>query len=163
MIKKKICLLGYYAVGKTSLARRFVDETFSEKYLTTIGVKIDKKEVVIDNNSIQLLIWDIHGEDRFQKVQKSYLIGTAGYLLVIDATRTESVDIMFQLKKMAEESLKNAPFLVLINKSDLIDEIIVTPETLIELGINKNQILTTSAKTGENVEDAFRLLASQLL
>lgn len=163
MIKKKICLLGYYAVGKTSLTRRFVHETFDEKYHTTIGVKIDKKKIIVNNETIQMLIWDIHGEDRFQKVQKSYLIGASGYLLVVDATRAESVDIMLQLKKIAQDNLRDAPFLLLINKSDLVDEIVVTPKMLIDLGINAEQIISTSAKTGERVEEAFFTLACKLI
>jgi len=73
MISQKICLLGAPAVGKTSLARRFVFSTFSDKYHSTIGVKIDKKSIVVDDMDVNLIIWDVQGEDRYQKVLGAYL------------------------------------------------------------------------------------------
>ena len=162
MIKKKICLLGYFAVGKTSLVRRFVFETFDDKYLTTIGVKIDKKEIQLSEESIQLLIWDIHGEDRFQKVQQSYLIGAAGYFLVVDATRDESLQVALNLKTLVEQTVGDIPYLILLNKSDLINEIVITPEKISELGFQPENIILTSAKTGLGVEEAFVELAKRL-
>lgn len=162
MIKKKICLLGYFAVGKTSLVQRFVFETFSEKYHTTIGVKIDKKEIQINNVPTQLLIWDIHGEDRFQKVQKSYLIGAAGYLLVLDCTREESLKVALELKNLVETTVGDLPFMALLNKSDLKDEQVLYPQTLEEHGIPAGNIILTSAKTGGGVEEAFNGLGQKL-
>lgn len=79
MIKKKVCMLGAFAVGKTSLVERFVKSIFSEKYVTTVGVKIDKKSMQFDNEQIELLLWDIHGEDEFQKVRPSYLRSNSRY------------------------------------------------------------------------------------
>ena len=87
MIQKKICMLGGYAVGKTSLVSRYVSSMFSEKYMTTIGVKIDKKGVDTEKDRVELVIWDIYGQDDFQKVRMSYLRGASGYLLVLDGTR----------------------------------------------------------------------------
>ena len=87
MIQKKICLLGGFGVGKTSLVSRFVHSIFSDKYLTTVGVKIDKKRVDLGSQQVDLVIWDIYGEDDFQKVRMSYLRGASGYLLVADGTR----------------------------------------------------------------------------
>jgi len=162
MIKKKICLLGFFAVGKTSLVRRFVYESFSEKYLSTIGVKIDKKEVQINEEPLQLLIWDIHGEDRFQKVQQSYLIGAAGYFLVVDATREESLQVALDLKKLVDTTVGEIPFLLLINKSDMIDEMVISPQQIINLGFPVENIFLTSAKTGMGVEEAFIELAKKL-
>lgn len=159
MIKKKICLLGYFAVGKTSLVRRFVHQTFSEKYHTTIGVKIDKKELSLDGEAIQLLIWDIHGEDKFQKVQKSYLIGSSAYFLVVDATRKDSLKAALDLKVMVEEVVGSIPYLALINKTDLVNEVEVRGEDLIKEGIDADLIFETSAKSGTGVELAFEKLA----
>ena len=87
MIQKKVCMLGGFAVGKTSLVARFVSSLFSEKYLSTVGVKVDKKAVHVDGRDVTLMIWDIYGQDEFQTVQHSQLRGMAGYLLVIDGTR----------------------------------------------------------------------------
>ncbi|MFA9389580.1 MAG: Rab family GTPase [Prolixibacteraceae bacterium] len=162
MIKKKICLLGYFAVGKTSLVRQFVFESFSEKYHTTIGVKIDKKEVLLEEASMQLLIWDIHGEDRFQKVQQSYLIGAAGFLLVIDSTREESLPVALELKELVHKTIGDVPFLILLNKCDLVDEIVLTPAMMVDMGFSQDLIIQTSAKTGQGVEYAFLEIAKKL-
>ncbi len=78
MISKKVCLLGGFAVGKTSLVARFVHGVFSEKYLTTIGVKIDKRSMTVDDDELDLVIWDIYGEDDYQRVRMSYLRGASG-------------------------------------------------------------------------------------
>lgn len=87
MIQKKVCMLGAFAVGKTSLVERYVKSIFSEKYQTTVGVKIDKREVLVGATTVKLVLWDLHGEDRFQAVQASYLRGASGVLLVVDPTR----------------------------------------------------------------------------
>ena len=73
MLKKKICMVGQFAVGKTSLVRRFVDSIFDERYLTTIGVKIDRKDVTIDGKSITLMLWDLAGEDELAQLNVSHL------------------------------------------------------------------------------------------
>ena len=78
MIQKKVCMLGAFAVGKTSLVKRFVDSMFSEKYQTTVGVKIDRKRIQLDEQEVNLVLWDIHGEDELQKVRLSYVRGTSG-------------------------------------------------------------------------------------
>ncbi len=74
-------MLGSFAVGKTSLVQRFVHSIFSEKYHTTIGVKIDQKIIQINHQDVNILLWDIHGEDIYQKVKPAYLMGSSGYLL----------------------------------------------------------------------------------
>ena len=88
MLQKKICMLGGFGVGKTSLVSRFVSSMFSDKYLTTVGVKVDKKTVPIDSGEMTLMLWDIYGQDEFQTVRDSYLRGASGYLLVADGTRS---------------------------------------------------------------------------
>src|SRR4029453_515125 len=92
MIQKKICMIGAYAVGKTSLVTRFVESIFSTKYLTTVGVKINKKTITLDGKEITLILWDLHGEDEFQKLRLSYLRGSSGYILVADGTRRDTLE-----------------------------------------------------------------------
>ena len=109
MIQKKICLLGGFGVGKTSLVSRFVHSIFSDKYLTTLGVKIEKKAVTVEEKSVELIIWDLHGDDEFQKVNMSYLRGASGYLLVADGTRRHSIDTALMLHEAARRSIGNVP------------------------------------------------------
>jgi small GTP-binding protein len=163
MIKKKICLLGAFAVGKTSLISQFINQSFSEKYHTTIGVKIDQKNLTVDGIDITLLIWDIHGEDRFQKVQASYLFGSSGCFYVADATRKESLPAIIKLKELVEKTVGDVPYKVLINKSDLIDMFEIGINDIKELGIPEENIIKTSAKTGEGVENAFSELSKAMI
>jgi small GTP-binding protein len=156
MIKKKICLLGSFAVGKTSLVQQFVHSKFSDKYLTTVGVKIDQKAVRYNGADITLLVWDIHGEDEFQKIPTSYLKGSSGYLLVMDGTRRSTLETVEKIKQLADEAIgKDVPFILLINKVDLSDRWEMTFEDVNGFEKRGWRILTTSAKTGQNVEEAF--------
>src|SRR5258708_29384662 len=120
-MKKKIWLVGLFGVGKTSLVRRYVQRMFEDKYLTTIGVKIDKKDVNVDGQEVTLAIWDIAGEDDLAQARISHLRGASGYLLVADGTRRVSLDKAMELKQRIEELLGTLPFLLVINKADLRD------------------------------------------
>jgi small GTP-binding protein len=159
VIQKKICMLGGFGVGKTSLVSRFVHSVFSDKYLTTIGVKIDKKSLAIGSRQVDLILWDIHGDDEFQKVRMSYLRGAAGYLLVADGTRRSTLDTALALQESAERTIGRVPFLLLINKADLASNWDMDDLVLARLGW---RIIRTSAKTGAEVEEAFTTLARAL-
>lgn len=163
IIQKKICILGTFAVGKTSLVAQFVHGIFSEKYKTTIGVKIDKKSLELDGQPIELLLWDLTGDDRFQKVSTSYLRGSNGYLLVADGTRKPTLDVALTLHKHAQATLGEVPFVLLLNKADLVDEWELEDEDWTHLQALGWTILQTSAKTGTRVDEAFRILAQQLV
>jgi hypothetical protein len=163
VIQKKICMLGTFAVGKTSLVARFVKSIFSDKYHTTVGVKIDKKSLQLDEHEITLLLWDIHGEDEFQKIRQSYLRGTHGYLLVADGTRQQTLDSATTLQQYVEETTGKVPFILLLNKADLTDEWEVSEATLESLKGQGWTIIRTSAKSGEGVEEAFTTLSRQMI
>ncbi|QTA90363.1 Rab family GTPase [Desulfonema magnum] len=163
MIKKKICMLGAFSVGKTSLVQRFVKSMFSDKYLTTVGVKIDKKTISVNGQEVNLLLWDIYGEDNFQKVQMSYIRGASGYFLVVDGTRRSTLNTALELRERVEENIGNVPFILLFNKSDLEDEWEIDDEIIDQLSEDGLTVLRTSAKTGTGVEDAFLLLANKML
>ena len=163
MIKKKVCMLGSFAVGKTSLVQRFVTSIFSDKYLTTVGVKVDKITVSIDNQEINLLLWDIYGEDEFQKVKTSYLRGASGYFLVIDGTRKTTLDTALMLNERAEETIGRVPFVCLLNKVDLTDEWEFSDTELDTLSKKGWFVMNTSAKTGQGVEAAFLSLTKKML
>ena len=158
MIQKKICLLGGFGVGKTSLVSRYVHSIFSDKYLTTVGVKIDKKSVTVDGTDVDLVIWDLYGQDDYQKVRMSYLRGASGYLLVADGTRRSTLDTALALHDSAQATVPNAAFTLVVNKADLAHWEIT--DGLLDVLVQRGwRVLKTSAKTGSDVEDAFVTLA----
>ncbi len=157
-------MLGSFAVGKTSLVRRYVESIYSDVYQTTVGVKVDKKEVQSpDGREVTLVLWDLYGEDEFQKMRWSYLRGSAGFLLVADGTRRATLDKAIALEQRAREEVGQLPFVFIINKSDIIQEWEVDKSLEAELTARGWTILHSSAKTGEGVEQAFSLLTQKLL
>ena len=162
MISFKMCMVGSYAVGKTSLVARFVHSIYSDVYHTTIGVKIDKKIVSTDAGDANCLIWDIAGEDEFYTVRNSYLRGMAGYFLVLDRTRRVTLDTAISIHGRIRGMYPNVPSVVLLNKSDLAPEAEITDADLTYFGEQRMPVVSTSAKTGDGVEDAFRLLAGAM-
>lgn len=162
MLQKKICLLGAFGVGKTSLTRRFVHSIFSDEYLTTVGVKIDKKTVTVDGNEINMLIWDIAGEDEVSAVRTSYLRGSAGYLLVVDVMRAQTLEVAHEIHSRLKKEVGDIPFLCLFNKTDL-EDWEISESRMEELASQGWPVLRTSAKTGDNVEQAFMDLATKMV
>lgn len=162
MIQKKVCMLGAFAVGKTSLVSRYVKSIFSEKYHTTVGVKIDKKLVDVAGHRVNLILWDLHGEDEFQKVRTSYLRGSSGYILVADGTRRATLDTALSLHHRAKETIGHVPFILLLNKADLKAEWEVEQPALDALTAQGWTLMETSAKAGEGVEQAFLHLAGMM-
>ena len=163
MIQKKICMIGATGVGKTSLVRQFVKSIFSEKYHSTIGVKVDKKVVRLEENEVTMMLWDLQGEDDEFKIRPSFLRGASGYILVIDQTRYETLEIANLIQKMIETEFGEIPFYVLFNKNDLIDKIEISKEQMNSFVEDSDRIMRTSAKTGENVEKAFHQLAEDIV
>ena len=164
MVQKKICLLGAFAVGKTSLVLRYVNSMFGEKYHTTVGVKIDKKQLVSNEKDITLMIWDLAGQDDLTRLRTSYLRGVSGYVIVADGTRPFSLNTAINMHKEAREYTGDVPFIVAINKADLRDEQWqVEEEQLKALEDDGATIILTSAKTGEGVEEMFQQLTQNIL
>ena len=163
MISKKICLLGASGVGKTSLVRRFVHGIFSDSYLTTIGVKIDKKIIETEGGPLSVIVWDLSGEDEFNQVRMSYLRGAAGYLLVSDGTRPATYHKALELKARADEAAGDVPFVLVTNKSDLADEWRMSADDIDGLEEQGWMVRKASAKTGKGVEEMFSLLGTRLM
>ena len=152
MVSRKVILTGSFGVGKTSLFSRFIHNSFSDRYITTIGVKVDKKPMVVDGQDISILLWDIAGEVTQDKVPRSYFLGASAIIYVFDLSRPSTykniqVDIAY-LKKL----LPNAIIKIVGNKLDIMsaDKI---EEIKSELP-HPSDILT-SAKKGDNVENLF--------
>jgi small GTP-binding protein len=163
MIQKKICMVGAFATGKTSLISRFVLSIFSEKYHTTVGVKVDKKSLDFQGRTVNLILWDLYGEDEFLKVRMSYLRGSSGYILVVDGTRRNTLDKAFELQTKVEENIGKVPFILVLNKWDLTDEWEIEAHELAAIIQQGWTVIKTSAKTGQGVEEVFQTLANKML
>lgn len=163
-VQKKICMLGEFAVGKTSLVRRFVEGRFDDKYLSTVGVNISRKPVELDDHTtMNFILWDIAGNNGAGPVTTSYLTGAAAALLVCDLTRKDTLE---QLRTHADGFLKARPgsaIIIAANKADLESDWTVTEaEVKATADSLKSHYFLTSALTGKNVEMIFETLARQL-
>jgi small GTP-binding protein len=163
MLQKKVCLLGGFGVGKSSLVRRYVQSIFSDTYLTTVGVKIEKRMVNVGAADVALILWDIAGEDDVTTIRTSYLRGTAGYLLVVDVTRGETLEVAKSIQTRVTSEVGSVPFLFLLNKTDLKEDWDIPEQSLEDLKDAGYAVLQTSAKTGEGVEEAFQELAKRVV
>jgi small GTP-binding protein len=163
MIQKKICMIGASGVGKTSLIAKFVHSMFSDKYLTTVGVKIDKKTVSVDGAEVMLMIWDLEGDDEYQRLQMSYLRGTSGYLLVADGTRQITLDQAIEIQGRVAGAVGPVPFLLALNKADLAAQWEIEQARMDELTARGWKPFKTSAKEGAGVEEAFVELSRKMI
>ncbi len=166
-IKMKVCLIGEYAVGKTSLIRRYVYNTFSDRYIQTIGAKITKKALLLQyperrtNLDVDLTIWDIMGEKGFRELLKeAYFHGAQGILAVCDVTRK---DTLLELSNWIDSVTKvtgEVPVRFVANKIDLKDEAQFGEDDVRELSEEiGSSYLMTSARTGDGVEQIFEEIA----
>nr|AKQ01953.1 small GTP-binding protein [uncultured euryarchaeote Rifle_16ft_4_minimus_309] len=164
-MKVKICLVGEGAVGKTCLIRRFIQDQFDDRYISTLGAKVSKKEIKVDGPNggmdIDMTIWDIMGEKGFRELLKeAYFHGAQGVLAVCDVTRKETLEDLDDWVAAVVKVTGNIPMEYLANKYDLRDQMAVS-ESDIRAAAESHRapFLFTSAKTGENVEKAFANLA----
>ncbi|WP_162455027.1 Rab family GTPase [Pseudoxanthomonas kalamensis] len=161
-IARKISLLGDFGVGKTSTVARAVRNTFSETYLTTVGVKVDSKKLQMANGELRMVLWDIAGANTLDQMRANYIAGTQGTLLVADGTRADTADTALGLWQQAERLLgRSLPAVLLLNKRDLAGEWELPPDRIRELEALL-PVFSTSARTGEGVEEAFAALAARL-
>jgi small GTP-binding protein len=156
-------MLGSSAVGKTSLVRRFVHSVFSERYLTTMGVKIDRKPVRVDDCEVNLVLWDIHGSDEFARMFSTYLRGAAGALLVADGTRAATIATALETGQRLVSVVGEVPMVLVLIELGLTDEWEVDRRQTSSLRQQGWEVIETSAKLGTGVEDAFTGLARSML
>src|SRR5688572_28118748 len=163
MRQRKVCVLGAFGVGKTSLVRRYVESIFSDTYLTTVGVKIDKKTLTVGAEPVTLVLWDIAGEDDVNAIRMTYVRGAAGYFLVVDGTRAETLEVARSIQERVTREIGSIPFLLLLNKADLQESWELSTQPVAALETSGWAILRTSAKTGDSVEEAFQALAQRMV
>lgn len=163
MIQKKVCMVGLYGTGKTSLVQQYVHSMFSVKYHSTVGVKIDRKQVEVDGTPVSLVLWDLAGRDGTQDIPPSYLRGSHAVLFVVDGTRRETFDQLSDLETLVKSAAGEVPTLVALNKVDLASEWVLQASDESRLTSQGRQVQRTSAKTGAGVEAAFGWIARETL
>jgi small GTP-binding protein len=165
VIQKKICMLGDYSVGKTSLVRRYVEGKFDDHSLSTIGVKISRRIIQLSGQMpVNLLLWDLAGSEEFTGVQSNYLQGASGAFLVCDLTRIKTLAIIEVYARRIREISPRAALVIAGNKVDLEDQRQIADTELAKLAEELNAAwIVTSAKTGAGVEEAFAEMAERIL
>ncbi len=159
-ISRKVAILGQYGVGKSSLIRQFVHRKFSEKYLTTIGVHVQKKVLDINGTQLSMILWDLEGDTSISKVRPSYLAGSSGLIYVFDLHRSYTFENIKSEIDLLREQFPTEPLKIVGNKKDLLNE------QQLKLTLNALPVscdFVTSAKTGESVDDMFYELGTEIL
>jgi small GTP-binding protein len=159
-LQKKICMVGVFGTGKTCLVQRYVHSIFSTRYLGTVGVKIDRKEVQAGGRPVVLMLWDLEGRDSHRDISPSYLRGAHGVIYVVDGTRRETYDQIFEIRDIVARAAGDIPSVVALNKTDLVDEWTLDAHAEESLATRGWHTLRTSAKTGDGVDAAFQWLAN---
>lgn len=167
-ITKKVCLLGDSQVGKTSLIRRYVHDQFDDMYIMTFGAKVSSKNLNLytdeEEIALSLGIWDIVGEHSRRSLQASHYKGSAGALVTCDSTRHITLEHLEDWVDAFMDVTENPKFVFLLNKIDLHDRAEVTYEDVKHISARYcAECFATSAKTGENVESAFKTLAEKIV
>lgn len=168
-ITKKICLIGDFAVGKTSLIRRYVDRQFSDKYLSTVGVKISRKELNVDfgraeaSIQLKLVIWDLEGQTKFAAITPGYLQGAGGAIIVGALDRQDTLENLTHHIQMFQSINPQGSVIIALNKADLLAPEQQRSITNQIAGIQENPWQLTSAKTGDGVDRLFEALARELV
>ena len=167
-----MCMVGDFGVGKTSLIRRFVDRQFSDQYLSTVGVKISRKNIELlggkqqEKQDVQLLIWDLEGHTKFKAIAPSYLQGSSGALVVADVSRPETIERLIEHIQLFSSVNPKGNIIIALNKLDLVDEEKLAKMVEIAEATAPERVLatyTTSAKTGKDVDDIFHKLAYKMV
>ena len=165
IIQKKICMLGDFSTGKTSLVKRYIYDIFDDRYLSSIGVKISRKEVIVSPDlTTRLFIWDMAGGEKFSNTAITNLQGSAGALLVGDLTRTDTISHLYYHYQLLQEYSPGAAAVLIGNKSDLVssnaDCLNIIKKKAEEIQVS---LSITSAKNGKGVEEAFYLLVKAII
>ena len=173
VLSKKVCLLGDFAVGKTSLVKRFVYDLFDDKYISTIGVKVSRKTIHVPHQEqvieLNMMLWDLASGEDFNRMQAAYLRGTAGALMVCDLSRPETLDHLDTYLLPLQQANPAACIVLAANKSDLLPQLSSAEQDALHSRLDASATrlaapyYLTSALTADNVEEAFRRLGRLLV
>lgn len=161
----KILNIGDYSVGKTSLALRYTKNRFSSSYLPTLGVDFHSKDIEFDEDiTLRIVLFDTVGQEKLVSLRKRYYTGAHGAVVVFDVTRKESYDHIDNWIKEVEEKCPDIPIVIVGNKTDLLDERVISQEKIEEeWGSKGYTLLESSAKLGDGVNDIYTIIAKKVM
>ena len=162
-LRRKVCLLGAPEVGKTSLVRRFVEDSFDEGFSSSIDVGISKGVLELGDVELQMMLWDPGGNEPWAQYNRSFISGASGLAFVADSTRPETLDHLLEVQVKERGFLGNRPSVLILNKVDLTDRYALTKWQVDAAGLIDWHIVRTSARSGEKVREAFGDLAAMML
>ncbi|MDH3625153.1 MAG: GTP-binding protein [Myxococcales bacterium] len=162
-LRRKVCVLGASGVGKTSLVRRFAEGKFDEDHQRTIGVAISKGTLTFDDISLELMLWDYEGAEPSSQYSRSFISGASGLVFVVDVTRPETLDHLLEAQVKGRGYTGSRPSVLVANKIDLTRDFALNKQQLDKAGEQDWLIVQASAKSGDNVDDAFAKLGQMML